>query len=280
VSEIADRLLQSLLERLPGTPNRPFVYGICGAQGSGKSTVAEILRTRLAAAGVRAAMLSIDDLYLSRAARAVLAQEVHPLLQTRGPPGTHDLGLGWAVLEAASKPIDFRLPRFDKAEDEPFNRETWPLVRGPLDVLLLEGWCVGAAPEAPQRLVQPINDLERDEDPDGRWRLWVNEQLGNTYQRLFARIDMLALIAAPSLVVIEDWRREQERQLRRALAERGRPTDRTLSDGAVHRFVQHFERITRHVLEEMPERADLVVHLDNDRRLLDVGAALPPRTVR
>ena len=215
---MADRLTPPLLARLQASRSKPFVFGLCGAQGSGKSTVAGVLERRLSAAGLSAATLSIDDLYLTGEQRARLARDVHPLLRTRGVPGTHDRAAAWAAISAAAEPGPIRLPRFDKALDEPHAPEAWQVVQGPLDVLILEGWCVGASPETPQSLAKPVNALEKDEDADGRWRAWVNAQLAGDYQRLFARLDMLALLKAPSPDVVAGWRREQEHHLRRSLA--------------------------------------------------------------
>ena len=251
----------------------PMVLGICGSQGSGKSTLARVLKSVLQEAhGLSVAVLSIDDLYLSRAERARLAREVHPLLQTRGVPGTHDVALGIEVirrlLSAASGDIT-PLPRFDKAVDEPCAREHWEGFRGPADLVIFEGWCVGSVPEAQSALAQPINALERDEDPDGRWRRYVNEQLAGPYQALFGLLNRLLMILAPGFETVFEWRREQERKLEAkvAVAPASIPR-RIMSDDEIRRFIAHYERLTRHTLGEMPARADLVVRLDAERRIV------------
>ena len=92
--------LRTLVDDAMVQGGHPLVLGICGAQGSGKSTLAEALAERLERDGLACAVLSLDDLYLTRAERERLARGVHPLLATRGPPGTHDTSLGIAVLDA------------------------------------------------------------------------------------------------------------------------------------------------------------------------------------
>ena len=256
----------ALLARRAATRHRPFLFGLSGAQGSGKSTVGSVLREALRERGLKAEVLSLDDVYLPRVERARLGRDVHPLLQTRGAPGTHDLALAHAVFDAAATDAPFRLPRFDKATDDPFAPELWPPVQGPVDVILFEGWCVGAAPQSAGALVAPINTLEALEDQDGAWRTWVNQQLGGAYRRLFARLHMLAMIAAPGFQVVERWRREQEQGLRKSRAAAGPPGPGGMSDQEVARFVQFFERITVHALCEMPARADIVVYLDERRQ--------------
>ncbi len=240
------------------TAGRTVVLGICGAQGSGKTTIAAAAVRMLAERGLRCVVLSLDDLYLSHAARLRLARAVHPLLATRGPPGTHHPALGIEVLARLGEPGEVALPRFDKAADTLRDRAEWPLVQAPVDVVLFEGWCVGARPQPPEALIEPVNALERDEDPDGRWRTFVNVALDGAYQPLFARIDRLILLQAPGFEVVAGWRAEQEAKLRER-------TGRGMAPGEIARFVAHYERLTRWVAEEMPRRADWVVPLASDR---------------
>lgn len=185
----------------------PFVLGVCGAQGSGKSTLAEGLTQRLTARGLKAATLSIDDLYLSHAERARLGEIVHPLFATRGVPGTHDTAAGVRLLDAVRAGADVMLPRFDKATDDPSPVGT--PVKGPLDVLVFEGWCVGARAQDDATLDAPINALEAERDPDGTWRRCVNLALATDYADLFARIDRLVLLAAPGFEIVRNWRIQQ-----------------------------------------------------------------------
>lgn len=257
-------LVEGLLRRrLDEVPRRPFILGICGAQGSGKSTLADGLAERLAASGLRVAVLSLDDLYLTKEERQDLARDVHPLLATRGVPGTHDVGLGLAVLDGLGTPGRTLLPRFDKAVDSRAAEGAW--VEGPVDVVLFEGWCVGAVPQDAADLDPPVNELERDRDAGGEWRRHVNAALAGDYQRLFGRLDALVLLAAPDFAVVRGWRIQQEEGLRAKLRAAGKPTDGTMTDDQVSRFIQFYERLTRHILAEMPGRADLTLRLDAAR---------------
>ena len=40
-----------------------------------------------------------------------------------------------------------------------------------------------------------------------------------------------------------------------------------MSDDAIGVFIQHYERLTRHILSDMPAYADLTLRLDEKRRL-------------
>jgi D-glycerate 3-kinase len=256
---------QAIRKTLPENRHVPLVVGVCGSQGSGKSTVCRTLTQRFSDAGLAVANLSLDDLYLPLDARIKLGEQVHPLLRTRGVPGTHDTKLGVHTLHALAQEGEVLLPRFDKARDDRRPEEAWDSIAAPVDLVLFEGWCVGAKPQSLEALTQPVNALEANEDVDGRWRKYVNDALGGEYQRLFARIDLLVLLAAPSFDVVLKWRTQQEHELR---AQAQGDQSGVMSDAALARFIQHYERLTKHVLIEMPPRADLVIRLGEDRTVI------------
>lgn len=157
------------------------------------------------------------------------------------------------------------MPRFDKAVDDRLPAEQWPACQGLLDLVLLEGWCVGARPQAAAALIEPINELERREDPRGIWRTYVNDQLDGPYRRLYSYLDRLILLAAPDFSVVHHWRKQQENALRERIAMSGGRADAVMDDAALDCFMSHYERITRHILDYMPGQADLVVQLNEDR---------------
>lgn len=260
-----------IASRMVDAPPKPLIVGICGAQGSGKSTLSARVAQRLIENGCSAAVLSIDDLYLTAREREALAQRVHPLLRTRGVPGTHDIELGIAILESLRAHRSVRLPRFDKASDDRSAYEAWPLIDPPLDVLLFEGWCIGARPQADGALAAPLNALEARCDADGRWRRYVNERLREEYRALFAYLDVLVFIAAPSFDIVRHWRCQQEHELIGRLQSSASHPAAVMNDAQIDQFVQHFERLTLHMLDELPGRAHLTLKLDEERALLNVA---------
>ena len=251
-----------------------ITVGLCGAQGSGKSTMAAVLKALLQARGLPTAVLSIDDLYLTHEERLMLGRRIHPLFRTRGVPGTHDIDLGVATIARLRRDTGpVAVPAFDKERDDRRPPEAWPVVQAPVSVVILEGWCVGAWPQDPALLTQPINALERDEDPAAVWRNHVNIALAGDYRALFGPIELQVLLRAPSFDVVYGWRLEQEHKLRDRVNAAGGDLTRVMSDAAVSRFISHYERVTRHILAEMPSRADIVIELDPARtpvRLLGV----------
>lgn len=240
--------------------NGPLLVGVCGGQGAGKTTLTGFLQLALGKLGWRSLSLSIDDFYLTRSERESLAQAVHPLLQTRGVPGTHDVMLGLATISRlmGCAPQDvIQVPRFDKAADDRLPAEEWPSWRGPADIVLLEGWFVGATPQ--EDISEPINRLEAEEDAQGEWRKYANDMLSTVYPLLFDQINCLVMLKVPGMESVLSWRTLQEQKLRDA----GRGG---MSDDEIARFVQHYERLTRHILKEMPERADCVLELGRDHQ--------------
>ena len=241
----------------------PFLLGINGAQGTGKSTLADYLALAIGGSGKPAvAVLSIDDFYLTRAERQRLAETVHPLLAVRGVPGTHDVPLlreCLARLRELGPGEQARLPRFDKARDDRADEVSWPVVTGPVGLIVLEGWCVGSVAEPEAGLETPVNALERARDPDKRWRRYVNERLAADYADVFAELDALVFLQAPSFDAVLRWRIEQEHKL--AASADGRAAG-VMNDAQVREFTRYFERITRNSLEAVRSNADIVLELD------------------
>lgn len=244
-------------------PGQTLFVGINGAQGTGKSTLAAFLRLALESnSGWRVAVLSIDDFYLTKAEREELGKRIHPLLETRGVPGTHDMAMLAACVEKLrilDAETSLSLPRFDKARDDRADPGAWPVIVGPVDLIIVEGWCVGGKPQRDDALLQPVNSLERDEDPSGEWRHYVNEQLKGSYADLFAQLDTLIFLRAPDMGAVHRWRLEQEEKMSAAT-----PADAgsIMDSEQVARFVQFFERLTRENLVSLPEIADVVLELD------------------
>ncbi len=282
-SEKLDQLMlsQELMDDLPriyiplakiinvGFGSRMQVIGVNGAQGAGKSTFCELLKLVLEEEfGKKVASWSIDDLYLSRQERTRLSKEVHPLLMTRGVPGTHDVKLGLDIINSlrnADENTVTMIPRFNKAMDDVYPQSEWTKFVGKPDVVLFDGWCMDATAQDDSELEPPINDLEATEDKDCSWRHYVNDQLKTDYKNLFDTINFLVMLQVPSYDKVFEWRNLQEEKLR--IASKGKEATHIMNPDQVRRFIAHYERITRHILAEMPERADMLFKVNDNHRL-------------
>jgi D-glycerate 3-kinase len=243
------------------------IIGVNGAQGSGKSTLCKLLQIVLEEGfAKRVTTFSIDDIYLTHAERETLAEKSHPLLKTRGVPGTHDVELGLQLLtdlRGIEAGQSINIPVFDKSIDDRCPEKDFRQVTGPIDLVLFEGWCVGAKPQRDPALALPVNSLERLEDPDQVWRRYVNEQLENDYKWFFREIDFLIMLKIPGISSVMEWRSKQERKLAKAS-----PGGHKIMDtAALQRFIMHYERLTRAMLTEMPDRADLVLKLNRNQQI-------------
>lgn len=257
---LLDMVSRDLIQAL----RRPVRIGLSGAQGSGKSTVAKAWAKQ----NPRVATFSLDDVYLNTADRKKLAADVSPLFKVRGPPGTHDLELAKRTLiklhDARARDVT-PLPRFDKLADHRIPADQWPNFAGTANVVLIDGWCMGATPQPPAALEEPVNDLELDYDEDGAWRGYINAQLEGPYAAFFGRIDLFVHMLAPSWEVVPRWRLEQEAGLR-GLAVDAVPQDIRAN---ITRFVNHYQRITEHMLAggRLP---GWTVRLGENREILDI----------
>lgn len=258
--DVVESFWRPLAKRIASEGKRPLVVGINGAQGSGKSTLCRFLEVLLADYGLHAVTVALDDLYLGRAERERLGVEDHPLFVTRGVPGTHDVALGEQVFTAMTAGRAAALPRFDKAADDraPETIRAEP----PVDVILFEGWCLGAVPQPSAALRAPVNRLETEEDSDGRWRREVNRRLATDYAELFGRIDLLVMLMVDGFELVRANRLLQEQKL----AERNPGAPGIMDEATLDRFLMHYERLTRWMLEEMPARADVLIPIGPDQR--------------
>lgn len=234
----------------------PATLGIGGAPGTGKSTLAHAC----AAMHERAMVVSLDNYYFSRAKRRRLAQDIHPLLAMRGPAGTHDLPRLCHDLDrlASGDHAGFTMPVFDKHLDE--RAEHGTVVPGGYraELILLEGWLVGASPHATEELTNPVNKLESDKDQDQVWRRHVNAQLQAYANSLTQRMSYTCVLAAPSWEHVVRWRWQQEQDLDQRWLE---------DEAAVRTFLAPFERWCKAMIGDQVSGYDLAIRVRDDRSL-------------
>ncbi|KZY33209.1 MULTISPECIES: hypothetical protein [unclassified Oleiphilus] len=264
-----DPLVKTIIKHHKGA-QKTIIVGLNGCQGSGKTTLADYLSLSFQAEGLKSLSISIDDFYLTHDQRQHLARDIHPMLKTRGVPGTHDLNLALNTLHALkSHNQEISIPRFDKATDDRFPECSWPKVEAPLDIIILEGWCLGIPAQAEERLKEAINKLESTQDESGTWRQYVNDQLSSHYPSLWNQIDCLIMLQAPSFDCVYQWRLEQEEKLRQKSSfDTDQTHSKIMSPEEVETFIQHYERLTRHSLDCLPEHCHHVLNLDNSRKVV------------
>jgi D-glycerate 3-kinase len=245
------------------------IVGINGCQGSGKSTLADYLCTAVSEQlDMKTVALSLDDFYLTKSERHELAKQVHPLLATRGVPGTHDVELAISCIKQLQAGEKTLITRFDKSIDDRVSQDQLSSIEEPVGLIVLEGWCLGALPQQPETLTTAINQLEKEEDTDAIWRNYVNQALIDEYPALFNLADELIMLQAPSFDTVFNWRLEQEQKLVKRLEKEGKNTHSGIMDEQqIRRFISYFERVTENSLQEMPQRADHLFTLGLSREI-------------
>ncbi len=150
---------------------KPYFVGLAGGQGTGKTTI----------------------FYKTRKERINLSKRVHPMLLTRGVPGTHDINmmLNFFKKSKSKKFNRLKLPTFNKAIDDRYNKKKWYDLKKRPDVIIFEGWCVGAKSEKNNTLKKTINSLEKAKDQKQIWRKYVNNQLKSKYKNLYSQLNCL-----------------------------------------------------------------------------------------
>ena len=198
------------------TKKKTLIIGLTGSQGSGKSTISNILKIILKEGfKLNTIALSIDDFYKTLRERVKMSKKVSPLFLTRGVPGTHDTKLLYNCLIKLKKKKfkKFTVPKFDKSNDDRFKKAKWHKITKKPDIVIFEGWCVGATPQKNKDLILPVNVLEKEKDKKRIWRNKVNQELKTNYKKIFNLINKNIFLNVPNFNYVYKWRLLQEKKL-------------------------------------------------------------------
>ena len=250
---------------------KPFILGLSGGQGSGKTTISSIISIILSKYfKLNVFKISIDDFYKTRKKRLELSKKVHPLLMVRGVPGTHDINIMLdffkRIKEKKFKSI--KLPRFNKATDDRYNKKLWYSVKRRPDVIIFEGWCVGAKAEQNYTLKTPINSLEKLKDQKIIWRRFVNKQLKSKYKKLYDQLNCLLFIKAKNFSLLRQWRIKQEKKL--SLKSKRSNKLKIMSDKEIINFMQTYQRLTQNMFKSVPKYASIILNLNSNHQIKSV----------
>jgi D-glycerate 3-kinase len=247
---------------------KPLMIGLAGGQGSGKTTISSILTLILQKYfKLKVFKVSIDDFYKTREDRKLLSKNKHPLLMTRGVPGTHDINLMLKFFKKVKLKSfkNLTIPKFNKAIDDRCKKSLWYKLKSKPDVVILEGWCVGAEPQTAKQLKKPINSLERVHDQDIKWRLHVNNQLKTKYKILFKQLDGLLYLKAKNFNLLSKWRLKQERKL--WVQTKNKKNLKIMSSGDVINFMQTYQRITQQMFKDAIKNSSIIMELNNNHQI-------------
>ena len=244
------------------------IIGLSGGQGTGKSTISQILKIILKEGfNLETVIFSIDDFYKTRKERKIMAKKISPLFLTRGVPGTHDAKMLFNCIKNLKKNRfkKMTVPKFDKSKDDRSPKSKWLAVKKKPNIVIFEGWCVGVASQKKKDLVIPINKLEEQKDKNKIWRQTVNKELQNKYKKIFCLIDKLIFLKVPSFKYVYKWRLLQEKKLR--VKSKGH---KIMSDRQIKNFIMYYERLTKNMLKILPKKANIVIDIDKNHRLKSI----------
>ena len=245
---------------------RPYIVGLAGGQGTGKTTISSLIRIILNKYfKLNVFRISIDDFYKTRKERINLSKRVHPMLLTRGVPGTHDINmmLNFFRKSKSKKFKRLKLPTFNKAVDDRLNKKKWYDLKKRPDIIIFEGWCVGAKSEKNNTLKKTINSLERAKDQKQIWRKYVNNQLKSKYKNLYSQLNCLIYLKAKNFSLLQKWRLKQERKLR----VKSKVKSKIMSRGDVLNFMQTYQRITQSMFRNMPKYSSVIFNLNSNHQI-------------
>tara|TARA_B110000037_G_scaffold219702_1_gene285440 strand:+ start:1 stop:825 length:825 start_codon:yes stop_codon:yes gene_type:complete len=247
---------------------KTLIIGLAGGQGSGKTTISSILSIILKRYfKLNVFVVSIDDFYKTRKDRRILSKKKHPLLMIRGVPGTHDIDLMHNFFKKvkSKKFKSLEVPKFNKAIDDRYKKNLWYKIKSKPDIVIFEGWCIGAKAQTNNQLIKPINSLEKNYDQDTEWRSHVNNQLKNRYKRLFKQMDGLVYLKAKNFNLLRMWRLKQERKLK--VQTKSKKNLKIMNSVDVMNFMQTYQRITQQMFKDAIKSSSIIMNLNNNHQI-------------
>jgi len=251
---------------------KPLILGLSGGQGIGKTTISSIITLILKKYfKLNIFKISIDDFYKTRKERFLLSKKIHSLLMTRGVPGTHDINIMLNFFKRVKKNNfkSLKLPKFDKAIDDRCKKSSWYTIKKRPDIIIFEGWCVGAMAQKNSMLKKSINSLEKTNDQNLIWRKFVNNQLKTKYKKLFGHLDNLLYLKAKNFNLLQQWRIKQEKKLWLKLKKR--KNLKIMNKLEVINFMQTYQRITQNMIKDVPKYASIIFKLNSNHQIKTIN---------
>ena len=254
------------LFKLYKSKNRTLLIGLSGSQGSGKSTISQILKIILHSNfNLNVVCFSIDDFYKTQSERKKMSKFIHPLFMTRGVPGTHDSKKLYNTIKILLKKrfSTVKIPKFDKSIDNRLKSKYWQIVKKKPDIIIFEGWCVGAKPQPYKELKKPINIMEKVEDTKLTWRKKVNNELKTNYKKIYNLLDRIIYLKVPNFKYVLKWRLLQEKKLRL------KSKKKAMTDKQIKRFIMYYERVTKSMAKKY-KKNDTIIFINKSHKIKSI----------
>ena len=239
---------------------------ISGSQGCGKTTLLKLIKNNFKNFyNIDPLCISLDDYYLTKKQRNDLSKRIHPLLETRGVPGTHATEKITKTIQLFDKKkYPIKIPKFDKLNDDrlPFSQ----IITSKKNMIFLEGWCCGCPPLSNSFLQKNLNNIEKA-DSEYIWRKYYNKKLKKEYKLIFNHFEYLIYFKIPSFDCVLKWRIKQEKRLKL----KKKKNINYMNKIEIKDFISYYEKITTWMMKNTLSKSDLTIKINKNQKIQSIS---------
>ena len=259
-----DKTIKKIFKEIILSKKKKFI--ICGSQGCGKTTLLKLIKNNFKNFyNIDTLCISLDDFYLTKKQRIDLSIKIHPLLKTRGVPGTHAIEKILKTIKLFyKKKYPIKIPKFDKLNDDrlPFSQ----IITTKKDMIFLEGWCCGCSPLSKSFLEKNLNKIEKI-DSECIWRKYYNKKLKNEYKLIFNHFEYLIYFKIPNFDCVLKWRVKQEQRLKLTKEK----NKNYMNKNEIKDFISHYEKITKWMMKNTLTKSDLTIKINKNQKIQSIS---------
>ena len=239
---------------------------ISGSQGCGKTTLLKLIKNNFKNFyNIDPLCISLDDYYLTKKQRNDLSKRIHPLLQTRGVPGTHATGKITKTLQLFDKKkYPIKIPKFDKLNDDRLSSSQ--IITSKKNMIFLEGWCCGCPPLSNSFLQKNLNKIEKA-DSEYIWRKYYNKKLKKEYKLIFNHFEYLIYFKIPSFDCVLKWRIKQEKRLKF----NKKKNINCMNKIEIKDFISYYEKITKWMMKNTLSNSNLIIKINKNQKIQSIS---------
>ena len=259
-----NKTIKRIFKEIIRSKKKRFI--ISGSQGCGKTTLLKLIKNNFKNFyNIDPLCISLDDYYLTKKQRNDLSKRIHPLLQTRGVPGTHATEKITKTLQLFDKKkYPIRIPKFDKLNDDrlPFSQ----IITSKKNMIFLEGWCCGCPPLSDSFLQKNLNTIEKA-DSEYIWRKYYNKKLKKEYKLIFNHFEYLIYFKIPSFDCVLKWRIKQEKRLKF----NKKKNINCMNKIEIKDFISYYEKITKWMMKNTLSKSDLTIKINKNQKIQSIS---------
>ena len=259
-----DKTIKRIFKEIILSKKKKFI--ISGSQGCGKTTLLKLIKNNFKNFyNIDPLCISLDDYYLTKKQRNDLSKRIHPLLETRGVPGTHATEKITKTIQLFDKKkYPIKIPKFGKLNDDrlPFSQ----IITSKKNMIFLEGWCCGCPPLSNSFLQKNLNNIEKT-DSEYIWRKYYNKKLKKEYRLIFKYFEYLIYFKIPSFDCVLKWRIKQEKRLKL----NKKKNINYMNKIEIKDFISYYEKITTWMMKNTLSKSDLTIKINKNQKIQSIS---------